>query len=548
MAARGFTVHSLGAGGRFGRPGKTMAPAARDPNAAPTGGEFVYSADRSMGDFVMTDKEKANYIQGPAPSIASVHKADFIGARTFQDAKKFDKAIDDALKDYMKALRQAYTFQHERYTYCALDLFTEGERQPIVRRYLAVKLAARDLIETRTDQASIEAPGGTLDFFEGGLSDLTKGDNPFEDGTFSLRSASRATCCCVFFSVTLGVLALVVAGAFYAEGSRLYDGEDAGQPVSHFWDGNFWGWPSEKIFRNIWCGLMLGVVFGFLDNFGLFYGTSALDGSFYSIGNKIASGLLAPTDAGQHVTKNNLKVDDKYTTEVAIAAHQITEDMMSGLGNTFRCAASVRHKRSAHALAFPLAPQRSARRRPRHRRARDCQGRARRRALVVAGGFDCHRPRLPAGRLPARRGQVQGQGRRSPGVEVDARRPLHGAHLRFGAGGGHPGRRRHAQGRLPVDHRRLARLFRPHPLVPAGRRHCDAAQLLPHVRHPAAVGRAPSRRRGSQTGAATRQGDQDRPSRRRARGPGRGAHQAPPSAFIVNARGANCNGRVWGFI
>jgi len=338
MAARSFTVHSLGAGGRFGRPGKPMAPPARNPNAAPTGGEFKYDPNGGMGDFVRTKGELAQNdasIFYPAENIAKVHDGDVIGARTFVAAQAFDKAVDDALKNYMKALRKAYTFQHEGYTYCALDLFTEGERQPIVRRYLAVKLAARDLVETRTDQASIEAPGGTLDFFEGGLSDLTKGDNPFEDGTFSLRSASRATCCCVFFSVTLGVLALVVAGAFYAEGSRLYDGEDAGQPVSHFWDGNFWGWPSEKIFRNIWCGLMLGVVFGFLDNFGLFYGTSALDGSFYSIGNKIASGLLAPTKAGQHVTSNNLKANDKYTTEVAIAAHQITEDMMSGLGNTF---------------------------------------------------------------------------------------------------------------------------------------------------------------------------------------------------------------------
>ena len=78
MAARSFTVHSLGAGGRFGRPGKAMAPPARDPNAAPTGGEFVYSAGPSMGDFVRTKGELAQNdasIFYPAENIAKVQLA-----------------------------------------------------------------------------------------------------------------------------------------------------------------------------------------------------------------------------------------------------------------------------------------------------------------------------------------------------------------------------------------------------------------------------------------------------------------------------------------
>ena len=120
-------------------------------------------------------------------------------------------------------------------------------------------------------------------------------------------------------------------------GLDVYGGVD---PIglSKFWDGSFWGWPSQAVFRNIYCGLMLGVVFGFLDNFGLFYGTSALDGTFYSLGNKIASGLLADSPEGRFIARSENFDKTKYTTEVALAAHQITEDMMSGLGNTFSCA------------------------------------------------------------------------------------------------------------------------------------------------------------------------------------------------------------------
>ena len=355
-----FTVNSLAAGGKWGRPtppGRIAVPPPRGRGTVPTGGDFVYENDPSrMGkyelkkgeleyldapDFLGDDdfyKWRMAMLNSPVSSIKEVHKSDLIGYRTFFAAEALDKAVDQALRDYMDALRKAYTFNTEKQgPLCALDEFTAGERQPIVRKYLAVKLAVRDLLEQRTDEASIEAPGGVLTFQEGGFGDLTPDADLGEDGTCSLRSASRATLCCIIFSVSLGVASLVVAGLFHAWGSDVYGGVD---PIglSKFWDGSFWGWPSQAVFRNIYCGLMLGVVFGFLDNFGLFYGTSALDGTFYSLGNKIASGLLADSPEGRFIARSENFGDNKYTTEVALAAHQITEDMMSGLGNTFSCA------------------------------------------------------------------------------------------------------------------------------------------------------------------------------------------------------------------
>jgi hypothetical protein len=274
-------------------------------------------------------------------------------------AEDLEKTVSEALDNYIEELHKAYSYEwtpkggYGRKTVRALDLFSPGEIQPIVRQYLTVKAATRDLIDIRADQASIEAPFKvlSLEFAEGGNSD-------WGDGKCFPRSATRAFLCCTVFSVLLGVGALAVAGVYYAWGGRNYGDEanhglhpgDAGfTPLPVFWDGNFWGWPSEKVFRNIWCGLMLGIVFGFLDNFGLFYGTSALDSTFYSIGNKVASGLLAgvPEVSAIARTKDEQgfgkdSPDEKRLREVALTAHAMTEDMMAGLGNTFSCARSAR--------------------------------------------------------------------------------------------------------------------------------------------------------------------------------------------------------------
>ena len=278
------------------------------------------------------------------PGSDLIHDADYIGARMGSAAQMFEKEISEALDKYIANLQEAYTYNYQAgdsgvmQPVRALDLFSPGEIQPIVRQYLTVKKAARELVDVRTDQASIEAPFNRLsvEFNEGGRGD-------WGDGNCFPRSATRAFLCCTVFSILLGVGALAVAGIYYAWGGHNY----GVKPTPIFWDGNFWGWPSEKVFRNIWCGLMLGIVFGFLDNFGLFYGTSALDSTFYSIGNKLASGLLADTDAsslGQGYEAAETMPDKQKLREVALTAHSMTEDMMSGLGNTFSGAHVIPYK------------------------------------------------------------------------------------------------------------------------------------------------------------------------------------------------------------
>jgi hypothetical protein len=491
MAARAFTVDSLAAGGRWGHPGRLPTPAPR--RAAPTGGEW------EDGQIDYDDKEKswvqqrAFGVYGIEPSDAvNVHKPGFIGAKVISSgaAQALENAVSKALDDYIEKLREAYTYTDvDGSLVCGLDRFSPGEIQPIARGYLAVKAATRDLIDVRADQASIEAPFEVLsaEFTEGGKSD-------WGDGKCFPRSATRACLCCTVFSVLLGAGALAVAGVYYAWGGRNYGdeanhglspGDDGYTALPIFWDGNFWGWPKEKVFRNIWCGLMLGIVFGFLDNFGLFYGTSALDATFYSIGNKIASGLLASTPKGSMEAGEKGSQEEKKMRELALTAHKITEDMMAGLGNTFRCAVALAAPNAfAARVAHPArAAQRPPRRRPRHRRPRDCQGRPRRRALLVARRPARHRARLPAGRLPPRARQVQERrGAGEPRIQVLGRALLHRRDLRVGA---LRRRARRPPGRLPVDHRRLARIDHRHPFLP-GRLH----PAHPALQRPFAVAQA----------------------------------------------------------
>lgn len=329
MVNPGFTFDSLGAGGRWGQAGRLPTPAPRS-----IGVEFndpTLRDDKSRAGYAqLTDAEKDWEKDKNRPK--DVNDRDFIGFYSSAEAINLAKQVNIALDKYIEGLRKAYTLDDG---VCQLDRMTPGEVQPIVRAYLNVKKAVRELVDARTDEADIEAPFERMSvkFQEGGRSDF--GDRPWQP-----RSASRASCCCVIFSLLLGVGSLALAGLFHTLGSDFYKDATWGNWVAvtesaKFWDASFWGWPDTKVFRNIWCGLMLGVVFGFLDNFGLFYGTSALDGSFYSIGNKIASGLLADTRAGTILETKNEKTNDKYTQEIALKAHTITEDMMAGLGNTF---------------------------------------------------------------------------------------------------------------------------------------------------------------------------------------------------------------------
>jgi hypothetical protein len=120
----------------------------------------------------------------------------------------------------------------------------------------------------------------------------------------------------------------------------------------------FIGWTAEAnafvTFKNLYCGLMLGLVFGFLDNAGLFYGMSMLDPLFYQTGSNIVCSLRAfisgddksldfedntpSAQLPQQQQRRRLRAV-KDAKELAVKdakeLHKVTEDLMSGLGNTF---------------------------------------------------------------------------------------------------------------------------------------------------------------------------------------------------------------------
>ena len=131
--------------------------------------------------------------------------------------------------------------------------------------------------------------------------------------------------------------------------------------VERRWTGeqilqDFWGWADDSGFeppvknygiKHVWCGLMLGVVFGFLDNFGLFYGLDALNDVFYAAGYNVALNIMELTGAQHLESFERDAAGSGGVTDMAAAggrpkglllaynAHVITEGLMSGLGNTF---------------------------------------------------------------------------------------------------------------------------------------------------------------------------------------------------------------------
>lgn len=95
----------------------------------------------------------------------------------------------------------------------------------------------------------------------------------------------------------------------------------------------FMGWPDHKLVKNLVGGAVLGLIFGFLDNFGLFYGMGALDAIFYYMGSLICAGLVRVfrrpnIRGGAEETHNEFE-------SIAADMHVVTNDLMAGLGNTF---------------------------------------------------------------------------------------------------------------------------------------------------------------------------------------------------------------------
>lgn len=116
----------------------------------------------------------------------------------------------------------------------------------------------------------------------------------------------------LYTSIVLGILVLFASGLYYCYGHN----SDTGQFNSF---ATFFGWPKEKRIHNVMVGLLLGFVFGFLDNFGLFQGMENLDPIFYTFASKT---ML------NHTPKTKEEASGEQL-------HSLADGMMNGLGNTF---------------------------------------------------------------------------------------------------------------------------------------------------------------------------------------------------------------------
>lgn len=123
-----------------------------------------------------------------------------------------------------------------------------------------------------------------------------------------------------FVGVTI-VMSLAAVGIAVAFS---YAGGDQSAFVPKLTFEGFFGWPTGvntfmKV-KTLYCGLMLGLVFGFLDNLGLFFGMDSLDGVFYHYGTNIVAGI----------TKRW-----KPHNVCLLETNKVASELMSGFGNTF---------------------------------------------------------------------------------------------------------------------------------------------------------------------------------------------------------------------
>lgn len=188
----------------------------------------------------------------------------------------------------------------------------------------------------------------------------------------------------------------------------------------------FLGYPDTNVFWNLYGGLVLGLIFGFLDNFGLFYGMGALDSSFYGFGSKVAAGLMS-------LFRPNAK-SPEYAAVLLSDLHTVTSDLMAGLGNTFSGARrQVPPSLLLHADPHGLLHRPSGGC-PWHRRPRNRQGWTERRSSLLGARPGGHRARLPFRVFHARPRKTQGAPWRRIKRQLDCNNRLD-QHLRTFCGG-----------------------------------------------------------------------------------------------------------------
>jgi hypothetical protein len=163
------------------------------------------------------------------------------------------------------------------------------------------------------------------------------------------RDTSAATSCCfaisalvaiAFISSAVGIsiwgfdvhgvpTSNITALAAYIDGVQMSENAVCTiESQNTFKLDKFLGWPDTNVFWNLYGGLILGLIFGFLDNFGLFYGMGALDSFFYDFGFNIAAGIM-------QICRHNVNTSKEDPSDLLIDLHTVTTDLMSGLGNTF---------------------------------------------------------------------------------------------------------------------------------------------------------------------------------------------------------------------
>ena len=130
----------------------------------------------------------------------------------------------------------------------------------------------------------------------------------------------------MFLVLTLAICVLFLGWAILAN----FAASETREGADEFDLSPFFGLPSEKTTsmnaRNLYAGLMLGLVFGFLDNLGLFVGMEKLDSFNQDWAHERVSELVQP-DKREEIIET---ADGPKTLEEVMV-----DGMQSGLGNTF---------------------------------------------------------------------------------------------------------------------------------------------------------------------------------------------------------------------
>jgi len=211
-------------------------------------------------------------------------------------SKKEQERLDRALGDITLVLQEAAALKLKD-AGVGLDALNDYRGQTIRKNYLAAVEACQEFLaeDTKYDGSELDL-GVTVLAWE--------------------KSATASHRVCTAISLTISALFVLLAAAYQvwalnvrqeeflqaaaargaAAGGDLYTMEEGIDIVDesgefHFNLAEFVGWPAHDPLKNIVGGTVLGLIFGFLDNFGLFYGMGALDAVFYWMGALVRAPL-----------------------------------------------------------------------------------------------------------------------------------------------------------------------------------------------------------------------------------------------------------------